>query len=96
MSRYRVLAFAILLLGNGESRAQPSQSALKHYVFVGRDRERLADSAFIGKRLWIQLQDVSFSVGVRVIPDYLYDDPAFSGGGANQYEDDSARTQFVG
>ena len=58
--------------------------------------EDIAALARHDKRLWIQLQDVSFAAGVRVVPDYLLDDPAFGGGVANQYEDDSARTRFVG
>ena len=135
MPRYLSLSFAVLLLSIPESLAAQRHDAPKHYIFVGRDRQRLVDSAFIasagiqgaqvkytwrdvepqrdryefgmiaddlalltreGKRLWIQLQDVSFSPGVRVIPDYLFDDPAFGGGAADQYEDDSSQTRVVG
>ena len=39
-----------------------------------------------GKRLWIQLQDVSFSER-QVVPDYLLSDPAFGGGVARQSEE---------
>ena len=108
---------------------------LKHFVFFGRDRARIADSAFLAnpniagaqikytwreleprrnrydfaaiaedlsalarhhKRLWIQLQDVSFGAENRVVPDYLLDDPAFSGGVADQYEGKAPSTRFVG
>jgi len=48
-----------------------------------------------GKRLFVQLQDVSFDERLNV-PDYLVEDPAFSGGAARQYEtagsDDSDAT----
>ena len=39
-----------------------------------------------GKRLWIQLQDVSFSE-TQVVPDYLLTDPEFHGGVAREAED---------
>lgn len=58
----------------------------------------LADLAFLerhGKRLFVQLQDVSFSEEVPV-PAYLLSDPTFSGGVARKYEyandDESAET----
>ena len=50
----------------------------------------LEDLAFLeghGKRLFVQLQDVSFSEEVPV-PDYLRTDPAFGGGIARKYEYD--------
>ncbi|HEY0304188.1 MAG TPA: hypothetical protein VGC44_04405 [Longimicrobiales bacterium] len=51
-----------------------------------RDIERdLATLAKHGKRLWIQLQDVSFS-SRQVVPDYLLTDTAFHGGVAREYE----------
>lgn len=63
------------------------------------DRDRydlgpiLNDLAYLeqhGKRLFIQLQDVSFDKSVVNVPDYLREDPAFGGGVALQYsyEDD--------
>jgi hypothetical protein len=58
----------------------------------------LADLAYLegqGKRLFIQLQEVSFDERINV-PDYLVEDPEFSGGVARQYEwersDDSDAT----
>ncbi len=51
-----------------------------------------------GKRLFVQLQDVSFSEEV-LVPDYLRTDPAFSGGVARKYEyegDDESKAQFDG
>jgi hypothetical protein len=39
-----------------------------------------------GKKLWIQLQDVSFSEK-QVVPEYLLADTAFHGGVAREYED---------
>lgn len=58
----------------------------------------LDDLAYLegqGKRLFVQLQEVSFDERVNV-PDYLVDDPEFGGGVARQYEwersDDSDAT----
>lgn len=95
-----------------------------HYVFFGRDHERMADPAFLthpaiagaqlayawrqleperdryefseireqlallqrhGKRLFLQIQDVSFTERV-LVPEYLRRDPAFHGGAARKYE----------
>ncbi len=50
----------------------------------------LQDLAFLeshGKRLFIQLQDVSFEESIVNVPRYLRTDPAFGGGVARQYED---------
>ena len=49
---------------------------------IERDLTALAKH---GKRLWIQLQDVSFS-SRQVVPDYLLTDTAFHGGVAQEYE----------
>ena len=71
----------------------------------GRDQYQLQpildDLAFLeqhGKRLWIQLQDVSFSDHAPV-PNYLRTDPAFGGGVAPQYDipgDDESKARFGG
>ena len=64
-------------------------------------RPLLDDLAFLekhGKRLFVQLQDVSFSEEVNV-PDYLRTDPAFGGGVARKYEtegDDESKARFDG
>jgi hypothetical protein len=53
----------------------------------------LQDLAFLeshGKRLFIQLQDVSFEESIINVPRYLRTDPAFGGGVARQYEDHGA------
>lgn len=61
----------------------------------------LDDLAFLekhGKRLFVQLQDVSFSEEV-LLPEYLRTDPAFSGGAARKYDyegDDESKAQFEG
>lgn len=61
----------------------------------------LDDLAFLerhGKRLFVQLQDVSFSEEV-LVPDYLRTDPAYGGGAARKYEyegDDEAKARFDG
>jgi hypothetical protein len=47
--------------------------------------ENLELLAAHGKKLWIQLQDVSFSESRRNVPDYLLNDPAYHGGVAPQY-----------
>jgi hypothetical protein len=54
-------------------------------------RERLALLDRHGKRLFLQLQDVSFSERV-LVPDYLRTDTAFHGGAARKYEGDSDST----
>lgn len=51
-----------------------------------------------GKRLFVQLQDVSFSEAV-LVPDYLLRDAEFHGGAARKYEyegDDEAKAVFDG
>jgi len=61
----------------------------------------LADLAFLerhGKRLFVQLQDVSFDERVNV-PDYLREDSTFGGGAARQYEmpgNDESKARFEG
>ncbi len=111
--------------------------APKHYVFFGRERQRIAERTFLdaaaiagaqleytwreleperdryalqpvlddraflerhGKRLWMQLQDVSFSEHV-VVPEYLRTDPAFGGGVARKYDyagNDESKAVFDG
>ncbi len=39
-----------------------------------------------GKRLFVQVQDVSFDPGIVNVPEYLLDDPIFGGGIALKYE----------
>jgi hypothetical protein len=47
-----------------------------------------------GKKLWIQLQDVSFSER-QIIPDYLLGDPAFNGGAAREYDENGKFSGWV-
>lgn len=110
-------------------------SAPHNYVFFRRDRERIADSAFLtephivgaqltytwreleptaghydlgpvlkdlafltahGKRLFLQLQDVSFSSAL-VTPDYLSTDTTLHGGIAGKYEaSEDGKVEFAG
>ena len=54
----------------------------------------LQDLAFLeqhGKKLFVQLQDVSFEETIMNVPEYIRSDPAFGGGVARQYsfEDDA-------
>ena len=64
-------------------------------------RPLLDDLAFLarhGKRLFVQIQDVSFSEEV-LVPDYLRRDPAFGGGVSRKYEhegDDESKARFDG
>jgi len=64
-------------------------------------RGLLRDLAFLeshGKRLYVQLQDVSFSEDVPV-PAYLQTDPSFGGGAARKYEyegDGESKEKFDG
>jgi hypothetical protein len=47
-----------------------------------------------GKRLFVQIQDLSFDEDIVNVPDYLREDPAFGGGVARKYEfeeDDESR-----
>jgi hypothetical protein len=59
-------------------------------------REDLSFLASKGKKLWIQLQDVSFSESRINVPKYLLEDSAYHGGAARQYtfrgENDSSAT----
>lgn len=52
-----------------------------------------------GKRLFVQVQDVSFSPQVKFVPQYLLDDPEFNGGANLQYavnEDDESKSKPEG
>jgi hypothetical protein len=61
----------------------------------------LKDLAFLeshGKRLFVQIQDVSFTEDIP-LPAYLLSDPGFSGGAARKYEyegDDETKEKFDG
>ena len=129
------LALATALLCAAEGRAQPARAPLQHFIFFGRDRARIEDSAFVAnpniagaqikytwrelepqrdhytfdkivddvsalarhhKRLWIQLQDVSFGAQERAVPDYLLRESDFGGGVADQYEGEPPHARFVG
>ena len=50
-------------------------------------REDLALLSKHNKKLWIQIQDVSFSEKYIHVPKYLLSDPAYHGGIARQYKD---------
>ena len=131
----RRVAVTIALACVAESGAQTVRPSLKHFVFFGRDRERITDAAFVAnpnisgaqikytwrdleprrdhydfekiaedistlarhnKRLWIQLQDVSFGAKEKVVPDYLLEDPAFGAGVSDQIEGKPPNSRFVG
>lgn len=47
-----------------------------------------------GKKLWIQLQDVSFSER-QIVPDYLLTDPTFNGGAAREYDESGKFSGWV-
>jgi len=62
-------------------------------------REDLAFLASRGKKLFIQLQDVTFSEARINVPPYLLRDPIYNGGAARQYEyegDDEAHARVSG
>jgi hypothetical protein len=62
-------------------------------------REDLAFLTSRGKKLFIQLQDVTFSESRINVPLYLLRDPIYSGGAARQYEyegDDEAHARVAG
>lgn len=116
------LALLVALSGGALHGQEPAGPA--NYVYFGRDRDRIADTAFLrnpgvvgaqlkyawreleperdvydvdvilrdleflakhGKRLFVQVQDVSFDGGIVTVPRYLVADPAFGGGVARQY-----------
>ena len=52
----------------------------------GAIREDLAFLKSQRKKLWIQLQDVSFSTSRVLVPQYLLNDPAYHGGVAKTYQ----------
>jgi hypothetical protein len=58
-----------------------------------------ADLAFLtakGKRLFIQLQDSSFSAAVNNVPLYLRKEKAYNGGAAPEYVEEKGRAVLVG
>jgi hypothetical protein len=98
--------------------------SLHHYVFFGRDRERITEPTFLqaevfegaqvkyawkqlehgedgydfsdiehdlaflsskGKKLFIQIQDISYDVSIVPLPRYLLNNPAYHGGADRQY-----------
>jgi len=122
-------ALTLCLILNGFF-AFSSAKPVHHFVFVGQQREKLADSSFLktktlegaqvkyfwselepakdaydftpiredlrflesrGKKLFIQLQDVTFSEARVGVPQYLQRDPIYNGGADKQYDfkDDS-------
>lgn len=125
-----MLAFAVTPV----SRAAAGAAGPKTFIFFDRERERIAEAAFLdnphitgaqlkytwreleperdryvlrpvlddlaflekhGKRLFVQVQDVSFSDEI-LVPAYLCNDPAFGGGVARKYEyegDDESKAQ---
>src|SRR5512133_368907 len=52
-------------------------------------REDLALLAKHDRKLWIQIQDVSFSGQYNHVPKYVLPDPAYHGGAARQYNSTS-------
>lgn len=50
-------------------------------------REDLALMEAHGKKLWIQIQDVTFTPDRKNVPRYLLSDPIYNGGAAQQYND---------
>ncbi len=48
-----------------------------------------------GKRLFIQIQDVSFEESIVNVPAYILEDPAFSGGVARQYGEGEDGTDLI-
>ena len=119
----RLFVIAGLLSFPSLSHATHAQE-IRHYFFVGMDREKLHDTAFLntpalegaqvayfwkqlehekdeydfsliredlaflrshGKKLFIQLQDVTFRPALNSVPRYLIQDTVYHGGAATQY-----------
>lgn len=70
------------------------EPARDHYDFRGLTND-LAQLQRRHKRLFVQLQDVTFSEDIPV-PDYLLKDPEFHGGAARKYEGDGGKATFDG
>jgi len=131
VARMAVLVFAT---GFSGAVAQEQPDTLQHYVFFGRDRERINEPGFLdspafagaqlkytwkelepekdtydtdlivrdlevlqakGKKLFIHLQDISFSTQIVNVPDYLQADPAYNGGAHIQYEVEDDQDKVV-
>lgn len=139
MTASQTWTLTVLFVGTAMSAQAQAQvqtraaSSPQHFIYVGRDRERLTDTAFLnhpaiagaqvrytwrelerardqydfqpviddiailaahGKRLFIQVQDVTFSENLPV-PDYLMSD-AFGGGAERKWEAGASGVQFDG
>ena len=127
----RPLVLQVLLLGLAgappvafAAPGRPPDKRLRHYVFFGRERERISERSFLdtpafegaqvkyawrqlehgegeydfgdiehdltflnsrGKRLFIQLQDISYDDSIVPLPRYLLNNPAYHGGADRQY-----------
>jgi len=74
------------------------EPARNHYDFSAIEQDLRYLSAH-GKRLFVQLQEVSFDSSIVNVPDYLRSDPAYGGGAALQYDlpgDDEGRARASG
>lgn len=71
------------------------EPAKDQYDF-SRIREDLALLKAHGKKLWIQLHDVSFSATRINVPKYLTTDPEYNGGADKQYHGDSETPKHSG
>jgi hypothetical protein len=118
----------LLTIGMLAALAHPAESAsahLRHFVFFGRDRERIAERSFLdskafegaqiryswkqiehgedgydfadiehdlaflgshGKKLFAQIQDISYSMAIMPLPQYLLQDPVYHGGAEKQFQ----------
>ena len=126
MTASRAVTVWVVLVAavTGCSAAPEASSDPDHYVYFGRDRERIRKPEFLtnpgvvgaqlkytwrelererdrydvdlivsdleyltghGKRLFVQVQDVSFEEAIINVPRYLLEDSAFNGGVARQY-----------
>ena len=104
--------------------ADTDRTAIRHYVFFGRDRERISERSFLetnafegaqiryswkqlehgedaydfsdiqhdlaflgshGKKLFVQIQDISYDQSIMPLPQYLLNNPAYHGGAERQF-----------
>lgn len=66
---------------------------------LGAIRDDLKSLSEHHKRLWIQLQDVSFDPESKLVPDYLLNEPTYHGGADQQFDfvgDDEATAKPAG
>ena len=121
---FAAASWLVPAMSRGDQVQVTAQKPLHHYVFFGRDRERIAEPSFLetkafegaqvryawkqlehgedgydfsdiehdlaflkskNKKLFIQIQDISYDMSIVPLPRYLMSNPAYHGGADKQY-----------